>query len=57
MNNDNAKEHYESFLRNKNRKSVKQSEISTYQPKTFETVNIKWYIIKHPKTSYEYPRL
>ena len=57
MNNDNAKEHYESFLRNKNRKSVKQSEIITYQPKTFETVNIKWYIIKHPKTSYEYPRL
>ena len=31
----NAKEHYESFLRKKNRKSVKQSEIITYQPKTF----------------------
>ena len=26
----NAKEHYESFLRKKNRKSVKQSEIITY---------------------------
>ena len=33
----NAKEHYESFLRKKNRKSIKQSEIITYQPKTFDT--------------------
>ena len=31
----NAKEHYESFLRKKTRKSVKQSEIITHQPKTF----------------------
>ena len=30
----NAKEHYQSFIRKKNRKSVKQSEIITYQPKT-----------------------
>ena len=36
----NAKEHYQSFIRKKNRKSVKQSEIVTYQPKTFESPNI-----------------
>ena len=36
----NAKEHYQSFIRNKNTKSVKQSEIITYQPKTFENPNI-----------------
>ena len=52
----NAKEHYQSFIRKKNRKSVKQSEIITYQPKTFENpsiVNIKSVIIEHPKTSYK----
>ena len=37
----NAKEHYESFVGKKNRKSVKQSETITYQPKTFYTVDIK----------------
>ena len=37
----NAKEHYESFLRKKNRRKVKQSEIITYKPKTFDTVDIK----------------
>ena len=31
----NAKQHYESFLRKKNRKSVKQSEIITCQLKPF----------------------
>ena len=36
----NPKEHYQSFIRKKNRKSVKQSEIITYQPKTFENQNI-----------------
>ena len=36
----NAKQHYQSFIRNKNTKSVKQSEIITYQPKTFEDPNI-----------------
>ena len=46
----NAKEHYESFLRKKNRKSVKQSEDITYQSKTFDTVNIKLDITEHPKT-------
>ena len=33
----NAKEHYQSFLRKKNRKSVKQSEIITNQPKPLKT--------------------
>ena len=33
----NAKEHYQSFTRKKNRKPVKQSEIVTYPPKTFKT--------------------
>ena len=36
----NAKEHCESFLRKKNKKSVKQSEVITYQLKTFENPNI-----------------
>ena len=31
----NAKEHYQSFLRKKNRKSLKRPEIFTYQLKTF----------------------
>ena len=43
----NAKEHYESFVGKKNRKSVKQSETITYQPKTFYTVDIKSVITKH----------
>ena len=48
----NAKEHYESFLKKKNRKSVKQSEIVTYKPKIFDTVDIKSDITEHPKTSH-----
>ena len=32
-----AKEHYQSFTRKKNRKSLKQSEIITYQPKLLKT--------------------
>ena len=35
----NAKEHYQSFIRNKNTKLVKQSEIITYQTKTFQNPN------------------
>ena len=31
----NGKEHYETFIGKKNTKSVKQSEIITYQPKSF----------------------
>ena len=52
----NAKEHYQSFIRKKNTKSVKQSEIITYQRKTFERpniVDIKSVITKHPKTSHK----
>ena len=51
-----AKKHYQSFLRKKNRKLVKHSEIITYQPKTFEnpnTVDIKSVITEHPKTSHK----
>ena len=61
----NAKEHFQLFLRKKNRKSVKQSEISTYQPKSFENpniVNIKSVITEHlhiklhKQTSHESPK-
>ena len=45
----NAKEHYQSFIRKKSRKSVKQSEIVTYQPKTFDTVDIKSFITESSK--------
>ena len=50
----NAIEKNKSFLSKKNRKSVKQSEIITYEPKT-ENPNIydiKSAIKEHPKTSY-----
>ena len=43
--------HYQSFIKKKNRKSVNQSEIITYQPKPFEnpnTVDIKSIITEHP---------
>ena len=52
----NAKEHYQSFIRKKNTKSVKQSEIITYQPKSFESssiADIKSGITEHPKTSHK----
>ena len=49
----NAKEHYESLLGKKSRKSVKQSKIITHQPKTFDTVDIKSDITEHPKTSHK----
>ena len=48
----NAKEHYQSFIRKKNTQSVKQSEIITCPPKTFENSNIvgiKSIIPEHPK--------
>ena len=56
----NAKEHYQSFLRKKYTKSVKQSKIITQQPKTFENwniVDIKSVIIEYPKLRINYPRL
>ena len=52
----NNKEHYQSFIRKKNRKSVKQSDIITYQPKTSENANIvdiKSIITEHPKMSHK----
>ena len=52
-----AKEHYQSFIRKKNRKSLKQSEIITYQAKTFKNPKIvdiiKSVIKEHPKTSHK----
>ena len=51
----NAKEYYQSFIRKKNTKSVKQSEIFTYQPKAFENsyiADIKSVITKHLKSSH-----
>ena len=51
----NTKKHYQSFIRKKNKKSVKQSEIINYQPKNFESsnfVDIKSIITEYPKTSH-----
>ena len=48
----NAKELYQSFIRRKKRKSVKQSEIITHQWKNFENsnfVDIKLVITEHPE--------
>ena len=47
----NAKEHYQSFIIKKKRKSVKQSQIITYKPTTFDIVDIKSVITEHSKTS------
>ena len=52
----NAKEHYQSFIKKRNTKSVKQSEIIIYQPKTFENpkiIDIKSVITEHRKTSHK----
>ena len=52
----NAKEHYQSVLKKKNTKSVKQLKIITMQAKTFENpniVDIKSVIIEYPKTSHK----
>ena len=42
----NRKEHYQSFLRKKNTKSVNKTELITQQPKTFDIVDIKPVITK-----------
>ena len=50
----NAKQHYQSFIRRKNKKSVKQSKIIIYQSKTFENpnpVDINSVITQCPNTS------
>ena len=52
----NPKEHYQPFLRKKNTKPLKQSKITTQQPKTIECpkcINIKSVTIEHPKISHK----
>ena len=52
----NDKEHYQSFLRKKNTKSVKQSKLFTQQPKTFENpkvIDMETIITEYPKTSHK----
>ena len=52
----NAKEDNQSFTGNKNKNSVKQSEIITYQPKAFENLNIvgvRPVITEHPNPSHK----
>ena len=52
----NGKEHYKSFIIKENKKSVKQSEIITYQPSTFQNpdiADIKPIITEHPKPSHK----
>ena len=49
----NAKEQYQSFIIKKNRKSVKQSEIITYQLKTFDIFDIKSVNTEHSNTSHK----
>ena len=54
----NLKEHCQSFRRKKNTKSLTQSKIITYQPKTFEnpnTVYIKSIITNIQKLHLNYP--
>ena len=49
----NAKKHYQPFIIKNNRKSLNQSEIITYQPKTSNNIDIKSVITKHPKTAHK----
>ena len=52
----NTKEHYQSFIRKENTKSVKQSKIITYQLKNFKNpniVDIKSISTNHPRTSHK----
>ena len=52
----NVKEHYDLFLRMKNRNSIKQLEIITYQQKAFQNANIvdiKSVITEHPKIAHK----
>ena len=46
----NAKEHYESFVKKKNKNSVKQ-------PKSFDIVHKKLDITEHPKTSHKLSKI
>ena len=52
----NAIKHYQSFIRKRKTKSVKQSKTTSQQPKSFENPNIiyiKSVITEHPKTSHK----
>ena len=52
----NGKEDYQSFIIKKNKKSGKQSDKNTYQPETFDTVDIKSFTTKHANTSHKLSR-
>ena len=49
----NAKEHYQSFIRKKNTKSLKTIKNNYLSTKNLNIVEIKLVIIEHPKTSYK----
>ena len=53
----NAKEHRQSFMIKKNRRQEKQSEIITYQPKTFDIVDIKSIITEYQETSHKLSKI
>ena len=53
----NASEHYESFLRNKNRELVKEWEMITYHPNNCDSADIKAVITEHSKLCINHPRL
>ena len=49
----NAKEHCQLFIIKKNLKSVRKLETITYQPKTFDIVDVESAITEHPKSSHK----
>ena len=56
----NAKQHYQSFIKRKNRKSVKQLKVITDQPKTFESqmlLILKQLLQNIQKLRMNYPKL
>ena len=56
----NAKQHYQSFIKRKNRKSVKQLKVITDQPKTFESqmlLILKQLLQNIQKLRINYPKL
>ena len=56
----NAKQHYQSFTKRKNRKSVKQLKVITDQPKTFESqmlLILKQLLQNIQKLRINYPKL
>ena len=56
----NAKQHYQSFIKRKNRKSVKQLKVINDQPKTFESqmlLILKQLLQNIQKLRINYPKL